>query len=110
MTDTLKNLLVFAGFVAVLGAGYFMFTQNSTTTGSLFDREKVSPVLLEKTQVFIERRAELEARTLDVSLFQDPAFTSLRSYTTDIPDQPVGRTNIFDEAQPIPAVTPVSIE
>lgn len=110
MTDTLKNLLVLAGFIAVLGVGYFMFTQNSTTTGSLFDREKVSPVLLEKTQVFIERRAELEARTLDVSLFQDPAFTSLRSYTTEIPEQPVGRSNIFDEAQPVPTVTPVSIE
>lgn len=110
MTDTLKNLLVLAGFIAVLGIGYFMFTQNSTTTGSLFDREKISPVLLEKTQVFIERRAELEARTLDVSLFQDPAFTSLRSYTTEIPEQPVGRSNIFDEAQPVPTVTPVSIE
>jgi hypothetical protein len=110
MTDTLKNLLVLAGFIVVLGMGYFMFTQSSASTWSLVQADEVSPVLLEKTQVFIERRSELEARTLDISLFQDPAFTSLRSYTTDIPDQPVGRADIFDDAQPVPTVTPVPIE
>ncbi len=110
MTDTLKNLLVLAGFIVVLGMGYFMFTQSSTSSWSLVHDVEVSPVLLEKTQVFIERRAELEARTLDVSLFRDPAFTSLRSYSTDVPDQPIGRANIFDEAQPVPAVIPVPIE
>jgi hypothetical protein len=110
MTDTLKNLLVLAAFIAVLVIGYFMFTQSSESTWSLVKTEQVSPVLLEKTQIFIQRRSELEARTLDTSIFTDPAFTSLRSYATDIPDQPVGRTDIFDEAQPVPTVTPVTIE
>ena len=110
MTDTLKNLLVLAGFIAVLGVGYFMFTQNSSMVWPGINNEEVSPVLLEKTQIFIERRSELEARTLDMSLFTNPAFTSLRSYATEVPDQPIGRSNIFDEAQPVPSVTPVSVE
>lgn len=57
--------------------------------------------LLSKTQDFIGRRAQLEAVTLDTDYLKDAKFTSLRSYSTPVPDQTVGRDNIFDKAQSI---------
>ena len=110
MSQTLKNLLVLAVFIILIVLGYFMMTQRSAGTLSLAIGEDVSPVLLQKTQIFIERRAALQARTLDMSLFTDPSFTSLRSYATEVPEQPVGRTNIFDAPAPVPEVTPVATE
>lgn len=111
MTQTLQNLLAVAAFIILVGLGYYLFTQRDSTVLSLVGgQEDVSPVLLERTQVFIERRATLEARQLDVTLFTNPAFVSLRSYHTEIPEQEVGRTNIFDLPTKVPSVTPVSIE
>ena len=110
MTQTLKNLLVLIVFITLLALGYYLFTERDAVTLTLSGTAEVSPDLLEKTQVFIERRAALEARTLDMSLFTDPAFTSLRSYTTEVPNQTIGRSNIFDTPTPVPTVTPVSIE
>ena len=111
MTQTLQNLLVLAAFVILVGLGYYLFTQRDSNVLSLVGAQaEVSPVLLQDTRVFIERRATLEAQKLDTSLFTDPAFISLRSYHTDIPEQEVGRSNIFDDPTKVPEVTPPSIE
>ena len=109
MTQTLKNLLVLIAFVVLVALGYYLFTQNDSSVLSLVKSTDVSPDLLAKTSVFIARRAELEGLALDTSLFTNPSFTSLRSYTTEIPDQTTGRTNIFDAANPVPPAAPVSI-
>ena len=109
MTQTLKNLLVLIVFVVLVALGYYLFTQRDSAVLSFVKSTDVSSTLLEKTSVFIERRAELEGLTLDMSLFTNPAFTSLRSYTTEIPDQSIGRSNIFDSATPVPSAAPVSI-
>jgi hypothetical protein len=109
MTETLKNLLILAIFVVLVGLGYYLFTQRDSSVLSFVSTADVSPELLAQTSVFIEHRAELEALTLDMSLFTNPAFTSLRSYSSAIPEQTVGRTNIFDTADPVPPATPVSI-
>lgn len=110
MTQTLKNLLVLIVFISLLALGYYLFTERDALTLTLGGGGDVSPVLLQETQVFIERRAELESRSLDMSLFTNPAFTSLRSYTTLIPEQTIGRSNIFDTPSPVPTVTPVTLE
>lgn len=60
--------------------------------------------LINKTQGFIERSAQLQKITIDQSFFTDPTFTSLRSFSTDVPEQTVGRTDIFGEAESISAV------
>lgn len=109
MTQTLKNLLVLIVFVVLVALGYYLFSQRDSGVLSFVKTADVSSTLLEKTSIFIERRAQLESLKLDMSLFTNPAFTSLRSYTTEIPDQSVGRTNIFDTANPVPPATPVSI-
>jgi hypothetical protein len=109
MTQTLKNLLVLVAFIVLVALGYYLFTQNDSMVLSLVKGTDVSPELLEQTSVFIEHRNELEGLTLDTALFTNPAFTSLRSYTTEIPEQQVGRTNIFNTANPVPPAAPVSI-
>ena len=109
MTQVLKNILVLGAFIAVVVLGYYLFTQRDSTTLSFVKGSDVSPELLAKTSVFIVRRAKLEGLTLDTSMFTDPSFTSLRSYTTEIPEQTVGRTNLFDAASPVPPAPPVSI-
>ena len=109
MTQTLKNLLVLIVFVGLVALGYYLFTERDSSVLSLVKSVDVSPALLEKTSVFIGRRTQLEGLALDMSVFTNPAFTSLRSYTSEIPNQTVGRTNIFDTANPVPPAAPVSI-
>ena len=109
MTQTLKNLLVLAGFIALVALGYYLFTERDSGALSFVTSVDVSPELLAKTSVFIQHRAELENLKLDTTIFTNPAFTSLRSYTTDIPEQQIGRTNIFDTANPVPPAIPLSI-
>ena len=96
MSDILKNLLV--GIVAILmcALGYYLYTQSGANTLSLDGTSVNSDDLLSRTEIFIERRAVLEAITIKIDLFSDPRFTSLRSYTTSVPEQSVGRLNIFD--------------
>ena len=109
MTQTLKNLLVLVIFVAVIALGYYLFTQRDSGTLSFVKRADVSPELLAQTSIFIEHRAELESLMLDTGIFTNPVFTSLRSYTTEIPEQVIGRINIFDVANPVPPALPVVI-
>ncbi len=110
MTQTLKNLLTLAVFVILVGLGYYLFTQAGTGGLDITGSDTVSPDLLQKTQVFIERRSALDQVALETDFLTVAPFTTLRSYTTEIPDQTVGRSNIFDTAAPVPTVTPVVIE
>jgi|GEM_PF-1247035 len=109
MTQTLKNLLVLIVFVVLVALGYYLFTERDSGALSLLKSTDVSPALLAKTSVFIEHRTALEQLKLDTSIFTNPSFTSLRSYSADIPDQTIGRVNIFDPATPVPAPVPVTI-
>lgn len=106
MSQTLKNLLVFALFISLVVLGYFMFTQRNSGGLAIVGGTTVSVELLARTRIFIERRAALQSLNLDTSLFTNPAFTSLRSYTSDVPDQSIGRDNIFDTAQSVSSSAP----
>jgi hypothetical protein len=110
MSDTLKNLVVGILFIGVVAAGYFMYTQRDSATLSLDGMSPRSEDLIARTQIFIDRRAELEALKLDVTFFQDPRFSSLRSYSTVVPDQTVGRANIFDAATAVPTTRTVPVQ
>lgn len=110
MSDTLKNLVAGILLIGVAAAGYIMFTQRDSASLSFDGLTINSEDLVARTQVFIERRAELELLKLEVSFFQDPRFTSLRSYSTIVPDQTVGRLNIFDEAATVPTTRTVPVE
>jgi hypothetical protein len=110
MTNTLKTIigLGIASVFAIIG--YFMLIQRDSVSLSFDGYEAVSNDLLLETQVFIERRAALEARTLDIALLTNPKFTSLRSYTTTVPNQSVGKINLFAPATPVPPPSPTVTE
>ena len=110
MTNTLKNILVGGAFILLLIAGFFMISQTDSVTLSLDGVSLVSGDLLAKTQVFIGRGATLQALEIKTELLTDMRFTSLRSYTTEIPEQSVGRTNIFEAPTAVPTTRTVPVE
>lgn len=110
MSDTLKNLVVGILFIGVVAAGYFMYTQRDSATLTLDGMSPRSEDLVARTQVFIDRRAELETLKLDIAFFQDARFSSLRSYSTIVPDQNVGRVNIFEAALAVPTTRTVPVQ
>ncbi len=110
MSEIVKNIVVGILFIGIVAAGYFMFIQRDSTALTLDGITPLNEELLTRTEVFIARRSELERLKLDISFFQSPNFTSLRSYSTIVPDQTVGRTNIFDSPQAVPTTRTVPIQ
>lgn len=110
MTDTLKNILVGGAFILLLGIGYYMISQSDSVTLTLDGVSLVSGDLLSKTQIFIDRGATLQSLDIKTEVLTDDRFTSLRSYTTEIPEQTVGRNNIFDVPGAVPTTRTVPIE
>lgn len=108
MSQTLKNILVFTLFFILVLAGYYLYANRDSNTLLPNMTEGSTDDLLAKTEIFISRRADLESRTMDVSLFKNERFISLRSYRTEVPTQAVGRSNVFDTPAPVPVTrTPV---
>ncbi len=94
MSQGLKNIFVLGSVVALLVLAYYLFIQPSPelVTG---EADAQSAAVLAQAQLFIERRAQLEATTLNTAFFDDERFTSLRSYKTPEPDQLLGKPDLF---------------
>lgn len=102
MGTTAKNLVIILGLITVAFAGYFMFMQQDATTLSFDANDQVLQNMLTNSQVFIERRQQLERIVLDTSFFTDPRFTSFQTYDTGIVTQPIGRSDPFATVVPLP--------
>ena len=100
MSNTAKNLVIILGFITIAFAGYFMFMQQSATTLHFDTSEEVLQNMLSNSQLFIERRRELEAIELDLQFFTDDRLLSLQSVNEPLVEQPVGRENPFEPAEP----------
>lgn len=101
MSNTAKNLVIVLGLITVAFAGYFMFMQSSATTLSFDANDEVLQNMLTNSQLFIDRRQQLENVALDTSFFSDARFTSLRSFDNPIVEQPVGRSDPFATVVPL---------
>lgn len=67
--------------------------------------------LIAKTQSFIERSTRLQQINIDQSFFMDSTFTSLRSFSTPVPNQALGRDDLFGTQTSIgTSVTPDTVE
>ena len=96
MSQTLQKVLIAGGAIGLIFLGYKLFVQPSQ-----FDLVEgaVNPLadsVLVKTQAFIERRAQLDQVTIDGRLFADARFTSLRSYSSPLSEQPLGKASLFE--------------
>ena len=97
MSNTFKNLVVILGLISVGVAGYFMFMQGTDSPFSFEVNSEDIQSMRENSQLFIQRRSQLNSIQLEVTVFDDPYFTSLRSFDRPIEEQPVGRDNPFME-------------
>lgn len=95
MNNKLKNILIVLGLITIGFAGYYMYVLRGETTLSLEDTSNDYQSVLSRTQVFIEHSRELNAITLELSLFEDSRFYSLQSYSRPLEELESGRSNPF---------------
>jgi hypothetical protein len=96
MTPFIKNILVVLGILTVGFAGYYFYSQRNLLGIQGEDgNEVVYTNMLANTEVFIARSQELNVMNLDLSVLDDPRFTSLKAFSRPIEDQPVGKTDPF---------------
>jgi hypothetical protein len=109
MPDSIKNLSVFAVCIAVVLVGYYLLSD--TLSPSVIDGGDAERAqLMDKTQAFIVRSSQLSQVAIDQNFFVDPVFASLQSYATDIPEQPIGRNDIFSNPRSVDSVIAASAE
>lgn len=103
MTQILKNLGIFIICIAVVAVGYYFIKGDGSKASELGADSAVREELINKTQAFIERSNQLQQIQIDPNFFTDATFTSLRSFSTPVPDQTIGRTDIFSDPVAIKA-------
>lgn len=102
MGKNTTNLVTALGLITVVFAGYYLYTTNSQPALDFTENDQIQQNMLNNTRVFIERRQILDKVTLNINLFEDQRFNSLRSYTTPILERPIGRPNPFAEPNSAP--------
>ena len=96
MSSVTKNIVIILGVLTVDFAGYYFSAQKASidTTADDFSLQQ----MLASTEVFIIRSQELDQMNFDLSVFEDPRFRTLRSFSSPVQEQPVGRTDPFAPA------------
>jgi hypothetical protein len=101
MTQSLKNVLAFALLGGIALLGYVMFIQQDSQSLLIAEDGVVSDQLLIQAYSFIEKRSTIDALVIDTSLLLESRYNTLVSYTATVPDQPVGKSSLFEPARPI---------
>ncbi|MFN3188384.1 MAG: hypothetical protein ACK42D_02455 [Candidatus Paceibacteria bacterium] len=99
MTQALKNVLALGLLAGVGLLGYFMFVQRDSNNLILGQDNFVSDQLLVQASTFIEKRMVIEALTIDTAILMDPRFVNLDTFTSPVPDQPIGKISLFEPAE-----------
>ncbi len=97
MGKTATNLSIVLGLITITFAGYYLYTQKSSTVLNFDTDEQVMQNALTRTSLFIGHRKKLDKIALDLSIMEDKRFTTLRSFTAPIDDRLIGRPNPFDD-------------
>ncbi len=91
-----KNILILAGIVFAGILYYVFFVAPANSTVASLD-EAISAQLQQKTQNFFSYSTTLDSLHLDVTIANQPALLDLVSYQYSVPEQTVGKSNLFDE-------------
>lgn len=95
MNKSLTNIIVLVGIVVTAVAGYFLLSQTSSPFLSTGATDQQFESLLISSQLFVERSLTLSEIKMDTSIFEDPVFNSLKSYSPPPDEFLVGRPNPF---------------
>lgn len=82
-------------FLCIACAGFAYYMTRSDSSSVEMTNSAVRQELIAKTQSFIERSTRLQQINIDQSFFMDSTFTSLRSFSTPVPNQALGRDDLF---------------
>ncbi len=82
-----KNIIV---IVLLFSAGFYLYNTYGPNLALIEDSNT------ENGKDLVELLDRLEKTKLDQSLFASPIYRSLSDFSTEIPSQPVGRSNPFD--------------
>ncbi len=93
----LKKITLVLGIITAVFGGYYIYLDRSTANLEAAEAEQSLQAKLADTSVFISYSQELNKINLDLSLFEDQRFRSLRLYTEPIKEQPTGRPNPFSD-------------
>lgn len=95
MNKSITNIIVLIGIVCTAVAGYFLFSQDSSMFLSSNSSDQQLQQLLMSSQLFVERSRTLAEIDMDTTVFDDPVFNSLKSYSPPPSEFQVGRANPF---------------
>jgi hypothetical protein len=96
MGKTATNIAIVLGLITIVFAGYYLYSQQgSFLVSDEAINEQTMTNMLNNTQAFIGYRQTLDKINLDLKILEDRRFSSLRSYSRPIEEQPVGRSNPF---------------
>lgn len=99
MGKTSKNISIVLGLVTIAFAGYYLYTQQSSSVLQFSGNDQTMQNMLNNTRAFIGHRNQLDQVTMNIAFFEDERFLSLRSYTTPIQERPIGRPDPFAPAE-----------
>lgn len=95
MNAATKNIVVVLGIASVVFALYYFLTQGSAATLESATAEQQRTELIAAAQTFSERQRALNEIRLDIDIFSDDSFRSLRSFSTTPAVFTEGRDNPF---------------
>lgn len=101
MTQTLKNAFALALLAGVALLGYLMFVQRDVNVLTPGQEGPSQDQLLVQASSFIEKRMTIEALEIDTSILMDSRFINLSTFTSPVPDQPVGKITLFEPAEEV---------
>lgn len=100
MNANLKNIATVLILFTVALGGYYLFIKKDATELDLSG--SASADLFVDVQKYIERREVLGNVQLDTTLFNEPRFRSLVSFSSEGAPISVGRPNPFDDLYLVP--------
>jgi hypothetical protein len=98
MGSLFKNITMALGIITVVFGGYYLYIQRANSSLEAMDAEQSLQSMLANTSVFISHSQELDQINLDLTLFEDQRFRSLRLYTQPVEEQATGRSNPFSDS------------
>jgi hypothetical protein len=97
MSSIIQNIIILGGIIAILGLGYFLYTNNTKLDAGM--NTKLDLQIAAENAEFVSRLKELQAIELRGEIFADPRFISLTNYGVPVIPEPVGRVNPFGESE-----------
>ncbi len=93
----IKKIIIIAVSVAFLSMAIYFFVFHKTTPVSVLDQFGNPVAAQSEGQDLVDLLSQLQAVTLDDSLFKNQAFINLTDYSITLPSEPQGRPNPFDK-------------